>query len=71
MMPTFNYYSGTSDPLLHLGKSPDRMAVYSHDDLPFYRAISSSLKGATYHWFYSLPKNSLQSFENVTDVFYN
>jgi len=29
----------------------------------FCRAFPSSLKGATYHWFYLLPKNSLWSFK--------
>jgi len=44
--------------------------VYAHDDL-LYRAFPSSLKGVTYHWFYSLPKNSLRSFHDVIDAFYN
>ena len=45
------------------------MAVYTHDLLC--RAFPSSLKRAAYHWFYSLSKNSLRSFEDVTDTFYN
>ena len=33
--------------------------------------IFSSIEGVTYHWFYSLPRNSLQNFHDVTDAFYN
>ena len=29
------------------------------------------LKGAACHWFYSLPRNSLRSFHDLTDAFYN
>ena len=47
------------------------MAIYGHDDPFLYRVFPSSLKGATYHWFYSLPKNSIRSVEDVTDAFYN
>ena len=78
MMPTFDYYSGTSYPLLYLRHYQDKMIVYAHDDLffahddlLFYRTFSSSLKGVTYHWFYSFPKNLLRSFHDVTDTFYN
>ena len=70
-MPTFSHYSGTSDPLLHLRQYQDNMAVYSHDDILLYRAFLSSLKEAAYYWLYSLPKNLLWSFHDVTDTFYN
>ena len=69
-MPTFDHYSGTTDSLSHLRQFQDKITVYAHDDL-LCRAFPSSLKEATYHWFYSLPKNSLRSFEDVTDAFYN
>ena len=47
------------------------MAVRAHDDLLLCRDFLFSLKGATYHWFYLLPKNSLRSFDDVTYAFYN
>ena len=71
VMPTFDDYSGTSDPLLHLRQYQDKMAVYAHDDLLLCRAFSSSLKGIIYHWFYLPPKSSLWSFHDMTDAFYN
>jgi len=33
VMPTFDDYSRTSDPLLHLRQYQDKMAVYTYDDL--------------------------------------
>jgi len=71
VMLTFDHYSGTFDPLLHLLQYQDKMAVYAHDDLLLCRAFPSSLKRASYHWFCSLPKNSLQNFHDVIDAFYN
>ena len=56
---SFDHYSGTSDPLLHLRQYLDKMAIYAHNDLLLYRAFPASLKGVVYQWFYSLPKNSL------------
>ena len=47
------------------------MVVHSHDDILLCRASPSSLKGTAYHWFYLLLKNSLRSFDDVIDAFYN
>ena len=47
------------------------MVVYAYDDLFLYRASPSSLMGVAYHSFYSLPKNSLRKFHDVTDAFYS
>ena len=49
VMSSFDHYSGTSDPLLHLRQYQDKMAVYAHDDLLLCRAFPSSLKGVAYH----------------------
>ena len=49
VMPTFNHYSGTFDPLLHLCQFQNKMAVYAHDDLLLSRAFLFSLKGVIYH----------------------
>ena len=71
MMPSFDWYSGTFDASCISASSKTKMAVYAHDDLLFCRVFPFSFKGAAYHWFYSLPKNFLQSFDDVTDTFYN
>jgi len=70
-MPTFDHYSRTSDPLHHLRQYQDKIAVYAHDDLLLFRAFSSSLKEVAYHWLYSLLRNSLRNFHDMTDAFYN
>ena len=49
VMLTFDHYSGTFDPLLHLCQFQDKMAVYAHDELLLCQAFLSSLKGAAYH----------------------
>ena len=71
VMSSFDHNLGTSDPLIHLRQYQDKMALYAHNDLLFYRAFPSSLKGVTYHWFYSLPRNSLWNYHEVTNAFYN
>jgi len=48
-----------------------QMAVHAHNNVLLCRAFSFNLKGSAYHWFYSLSKNSLQSFDDITDAFYN
>ena len=58
-MTSFDHYSGTSDPLIHLHQYEDKMSVYAHDDLLLCQAFSSRLKGIAYHWFNSLPRNLL------------
>jgi len=54
-----------TDLIQHLWQNQDKMEVHSHDDLLLSLLFPSSLKGATYNWFYSLPWHSLQSFEEV------
>jgi len=49
VMLSFDHYSGTSDPLLHLRQYQDKMAVYAHNNLLLCRAFPSSLKGIAYH----------------------
>ena len=69
-MPSFEYYSGVTDPIqqLHqyqdLRQYQDKMVVHSHDDILLNRVFPSSLKGTTTQ-FYSLPRHSLQSFKEV------
>ena len=71
VMPIFDHYLGTSDPFLYLYQYQHKMTVYARDNLLLYRVFLSSLKGVAYHLFYSLPRNSLQNFHDVTDTFFN
>ena len=47
------------------------MEVYAHDELLFCRAFLFSLKGVSYHWFYSFLKSLLWRFHDTTDAFYD
>jgi len=47
------------------------MVIHSHDDLLMGRAFLSSLKEVALDWFYSLPSQSLLTFEEVSDAFFN
>jgi len=55
-MPGFECYSEATDPIQHLRQYQDKIVVHSHDDLLLSRAFQSSLKGAAYNWFYTLPR---------------
>ena len=63
-MLSFECYSEATYPIQHL-QYQDKIAVYSHDNLLLSHVFLSSLKDAAYDWFYSLPKHSLWSFEEI------
>ena len=47
------------------------MVIHSHDDTLLSRVFPSSLKGAAYDWFYSLPGQSLRNFEEIKQASYH
>jgi len=47
------------------------MVVYSHDDFLMCCVFPSSLKGVALDLFHSLPPQSLWSFEEVSNAFFN
>ena len=71
VMPSFECYAGAIDPIQHLCQYQDNMVVHFQDDFLMSRLFPSSLKGAAYDWFYTLPRQSLWSFEEVKQVFYH
>ena len=70
-MLSFECYSGVTNPIQHLHQYQDKMAVHSHDDLLLSRVYPSILNAAAYDWFYTLPRLSLRSFEEVKQAFYH
>jgi len=68
-MPTFNYYSGVSDPIQNIKHFRDKMVLYSRNDLIICLTFPFNLEGVTSDWFYSLPLHSLHNFEEVTKAF--
>ena len=45
------------------------MTIHSHDNLFLGHVFPSRLKGTACDWFYSLPRHSLRSFEEVKRAF--
>ena len=70
-MSSFECYSKAIDPNQYLRQYQDKIVVHSHDDLLMSRVFLSSLKGAAYGWFYTLPRQSLWSFEEVKHALYH
>ena len=64
VMPSFDLYSGATDPILHLWHYQDKMVIYLHDDLMSW-VFPSSLERVASGWFYSHPSHSLRDFEVV------
>ena len=48
MMPSFEHYSGATNPIQHLRQYQDKMVVHSHEDAFLSRVFPSSLKGTAY-----------------------
>jgi len=71
MMTSFGYYSRAIDLIRHPWQYQDKMEVHSNDDFFLSRVFPFSLKGIAYDRFYSLPRHSLQSFEEVKQAFYH
>jgi len=67
--PTFDYYSGASDPVQHIRHFRDKKVIYSHNDPVICVTFPSNLKGAVSDWFYFLPPRSLHNFMEVTEAF--
>jgi len=70
-MSSIECYSGAIDPIQYLPQYQDEMIIHSHDDLLLSHMFPSSLKGAAYDWFYSLPRYTLRSFKEVKHAFYH
>ena len=67
--PTFDYCCGASDPVQHIRHFRDKMLVHSRKNPLICQTFSSSLKGVSSDWFYSLLSCLLHSFEERTVVF--
>ena len=67
--PTFDYYSGASDPVQHIRHFRDKMIIHSRNDALMYLTFPFSLKGVASDWFYSLQPHSLHNFEEVSMAF--
>ncbi|KAJ4968222.1 hypothetical protein NE237_014923 [Protea cynaroides] len=69
-MPKVDLYDGTTDPQLHLDNFSALMVLHRYDNTVLCRAFLSTLRGAGRLWFNSLPTNSIESFDQLSDCFF-
>ena len=70
VIPSFDCYTGVTDPFKHLRAYQVKMVVHSHDNRLMCRVFPSSLKGTALDWLYSLLSWSLWNFE-VGNTFFS
>ncbi|GAA0157494.1 hypothetical protein LIER_14749 [Lithospermum erythrorhizon] len=68
-MPKFKTFSGFGDPSNHLKSFDSQLSFWASDDEVYARAFPSSLSGQALKWFHKLPSNSIDSWQNVVDLF--
>ncbi|KAJ4980504.1 hypothetical protein NE237_031341 [Protea cynaroides] len=69
-MPKVDPYDGTTDQQLHLDKFSALMVLHRYEDAILCQAFPSTLWGVGRLWFNSLPANSIQSFNQLSDRFF-
>ena len=67
--PTFAIYNGRTDPVEHVSRFKQKMAVHSQDEALLCRVFSSSLGSMPMRWFDGLRTNSISSFKKLTQSF--
>ena len=69
--PTFAMYNSRTDPVKHVSRFKQKMAVYSQDEDLMCRVFPSSLGPMLMRWFDGLRTNSISSFKKLTQSFYS
>ena len=67
--PTFDMYSGCTDPVEHVSQYKQKMVVHSQDKALLCRVFPSSLGPMPMRWFDGLRTNSISSFKKLTQSF--
>ena len=68
-IPKFVMYDGTYDPFDHLMHYWQMMTFDIDNDEFLCKVFSTSLQGTTLAWFNQLPRNSIHSFKEMSEVF--
>ncbi|GAA0140994.1 hypothetical protein LIER_02238 [Lithospermum erythrorhizon] len=68
-MPKFKTFSGFGDPSNHLKSFDSQLSFRARDDKVYVRAFPNSLSGQALKWFHKLPPNSIERWQDVTDLF--
>ena len=69
--PTFTIYNGQVDPIEHVSQFNQRMAIHSKNEALLCKVFPSSLGPVAMRWFNSLKTNSIDSYKQLTQVFYS
>ncbi|GAA0147826.1 hypothetical protein LIER_07432 [Lithospermum erythrorhizon] len=68
-MPKFKTFSGFGDPSNHLKSFNSHLSFWASDDEVYARAFLSSLSGQNLKWFYKLPPNFIDCWQDLVDLF--
>lgn len=71
LVPKFTMYDGTSDPFDHLLHYRQLMILDIGNDILLYKVFHVSLHGSALLWFHRLSQNSINSFCDVFEAFFD
>ena len=70
-MPSLDLYDGTHDPFDHIATFKTTMHLQGVLDEIMCRAFLTTHKGSTRVWFNKIPPNTMNSFEELSKLFFN
>ena len=68
-MPHFTSFKGDGDPERHLKHYRSAMILYRNNDGLMCKIFATTLQGEAQDWFYTLPPQSIRSFDELSLVF--
>ncbi|GAA0164109.1 hypothetical protein LIER_19822 [Lithospermum erythrorhizon] len=68
-MPKFKTFGVYGDPGNHLKSFDSQLSFWASDDEVYARAFPSSLSGQALKWFHKLPSDSIDCWQDITDLF--
>ena len=69
-MPTFAMFNGSSDPYDHMLHYNQAMTLNARNDHMLRKVFLASLQGPVLAWFHKLPRNSINSYNELWIVFF-
>ena len=65
VMPTFTMFNGSNDPYDHMLHYNQAMTLNANNDHLLCKVFPASLRGLALAWFHKLPRNSINSFNEL------
>ena len=65
VIPAFATFDGSTDPYDHLFHYNQAMILNVGNDCMLYKVFPASLQGLALAWFHKLPRNSINSFNEL------